>query len=138
MQDEDELSPQRDAYREHMRALTTARQAAERAHIAQSRDPATRQDAARAFEEEMARIAAEHQAWLREHGMAPDARGKRRPKRLPVDDQAWACPMPASSVAHASCGAGAPDWSLAISRAPAARCWRLIQPTSFANGRLAE
>ena len=38
MQDEDELSPQRDAYREHMRALTTARQAAERAHM---RSPVT-------------------------------------------------------------------------------------------------
>ena len=29
MQDEEELSPLRDAYRAHMRALTTARQAAE-------------------------------------------------------------------------------------------------------------
>ena len=88
MQDEEELSPLRDAYRAHMRALTTARQAAEQARAAQSRDPVARREAARVFEEAMARIEADHQAWLREHGMAPDARDRGRPKSLPAADQA--------------------------------------------------
>jgi hypothetical protein len=71
MQDVDELSPRRDAYREHMRALTTARQAAEHAYAQQFRDPVARHESDRVFEEELARIEAEHQAWLREHGLLP-------------------------------------------------------------------
>ena len=50
-------------------------------------DAAARQEADMVFKEAMARIEADHQAWLREHGMAPDARDKGRPRSLPADDQ---------------------------------------------------
>ena len=53
------------AHRAHARALTTARQAAERGHGGQAEPGA---DRAAAFRDEMARIDAEHRAWLLERG----------------------------------------------------------------------
>jgi hypothetical protein len=85
MWDDDEMSPKRDAYREHLRAMTTARQAAEHAYAARQPTPEARQRADMIFKQEMARIEAEHQAWLLEHGSDPgqeppkhQRRGKRR------------------------------------------------------------
>jgi hypothetical protein len=80
MRDDDEMSPQRDAYREHMRAMTAARQAAEQAHSARHQTPEERQRAEMVFMQEMARIAAEHQAWLRDHSSDP---GPQPPNRGP-------------------------------------------------------
>jgi hypothetical protein len=81
MEDDDEMSPQRDAFREHMRAMTAARQAAEHAHARRPLTPAARQQANLAFQVEMARIDAEHRAWLREHGSDPDSKPPTRTRR---------------------------------------------------------
>lgn len=87
MQDADELSPQRDAYREHMRAMAAARQAAEREHDRRHRTPEEQEEADRVFEEELARIHAEHQVWLRAHGFVEAPLPSRR-KSLPPDAMA--------------------------------------------------
>jgi hypothetical protein len=57
------------AYRHHLRAMTIARQAASQAHRACGRDPEARRVGETTFRREMARIAAGHRAWLREHGI---------------------------------------------------------------------
>jgi hypothetical protein len=57
------------AYRDHLREMTTARQAAEQAHKGRDRDPAARREAAAVFRRELASIAEAHQAWLRAHGL---------------------------------------------------------------------
>ena len=54
------------AHREHMREMTAARQVAERARHRRNGDPALRRARDEAYEAEMARIAEEHQAWLRQ------------------------------------------------------------------------
>jgi hypothetical protein len=59
-----------DAQRAHLREMTAARQAAERARGVRSRDPEVRRAGEAAFRREMARIAQEHQVWLRDHGIA--------------------------------------------------------------------
>lgn len=53
------------AHRAHMREMTAARQAAERARGIRSGNLASRQARAEAYEAEMERIAEEHRAWLR-------------------------------------------------------------------------
>jgi hypothetical protein len=75
--DYDEHSPLRDAYRAHLRAMTEARQAAEKAKKAHSRDPDARTARAQIYKQEMARIDAAHQQWLREHHLiAPTTRAQ--------------------------------------------------------------
>jgi hypothetical protein len=66
------------AYRTHLREMTAARQAAERARGGvRSHDPMVRQAAEDAFQQELARIAEGHQAWLRAHGITdPPGRGR--------------------------------------------------------------
>jgi hypothetical protein len=81
MKDDDEMSPQRDAFRAHMRAMTAARQAAEQVHARRPRTPAARQQDNVVFEAEMERIDEEHWAWLREHGSDPGAMPPRRTRR---------------------------------------------------------
>jgi hypothetical protein len=67
------------AYRTHLRDMTAARQAAERARGTCSHDPLVRQETDAAFKQELARIAAVHQAWLHAHGIAdPPERGRYR------------------------------------------------------------
>jgi hypothetical protein len=67
------------AYRTHLREMTAARQAAERARGTRSHDPEVRQATEAAFTQELARIAETHQAWLRAHGIAdPPERGRYR------------------------------------------------------------
>jgi hypothetical protein len=65
------------AYRDHLREMTAARQAAERARGVRGRDPAARQAIEEAFQRELARIDEEHRAWLGEHGII-DPPGRRR------------------------------------------------------------
>ncbi len=77
----DEQSPDRVAHRTHMRAMTEARQAAERANKASSRDPEARRTKAQGYRQELARINAEHQAWLRAHGIAAPPQLGRKPSR---------------------------------------------------------
>jgi hypothetical protein len=67
------------AYRTHLREMTAARQAAERARGTRSHDPVVRQETEAALKQELARIAETHQAWLRAHGIAdPPERGRYR------------------------------------------------------------
>jgi hypothetical protein len=65
------------AYRAHLREMTAARQAAERARGVRSRDPEVRRATEAAFGREMARIAQEHQAWLRDHALVDPPEGGR-------------------------------------------------------------
>ena len=65
------------AYRTHLREMTAARQAAERARGTRSHDPEVRRASEAAFKQELARIAEGHHAWLRAHGI-PDSPGRRR------------------------------------------------------------
>ena len=53
------------AHRAHMREMTAARQAAERARDIRSGDLAARQARVEAYAAEMERLAEEHRAWLR-------------------------------------------------------------------------
>jgi hypothetical protein len=78
MEDNDEMSPQREAYRGHMRAMTTARQAAERMLARRGHSPAARREATLVFEKEIARITDEHRAWLHAHGNDSDPQPPRR------------------------------------------------------------
>ena len=55
---------QESGQRAHMREMTAARQAAERARGMRSGDPALRRAREEAYKAEMTRIAEEHQAWL--------------------------------------------------------------------------
>lgn len=55
------------AHRSHMREMNAARQAAERLRAVRSADPEVRRASEEAFKQEMARIDAEHRAWLRDH-----------------------------------------------------------------------
>ena len=57
------------AYRTHLREMTAARQAAERARGTRSHDPEVRRASEAAFKQELARIAEGHHAWLRAHGL---------------------------------------------------------------------
>jgi hypothetical protein len=67
------------AYRDHLREMTAARQAAERARGVRSRDPGVRRATEATFKRELARIDEEHRAWLREHGIIdPPVRGRYR------------------------------------------------------------
>lgn len=77
----DELSPDRVAYRTHMRVMTEARQAAERANKAYSRDPEVRRAKAQDYQQELDRINAEHQAWLRAQGIAESQQPGRKRSR---------------------------------------------------------
>src|SRR5579871_3946508 len=74
------------ALREHQRALTTARQAAEQERWrawARSRNPVDRAEADAVYQVQLARIEAGHRAWLRAHGISdPEAPVKRQ---LPPD-----------------------------------------------------
>ena len=73
---------QEEAYRAQLRAMTTARQEAEqRRSQVRSQDPEDRRAADRAFKDEMARITAAHQAWLRAHLPAADQPGERHQPR---------------------------------------------------------
>jgi hypothetical protein len=69
------------AYRAHLREMTAARQAAERAMEGRSRDPAAREAKQAAYRQELGRIAEAHRAWLRDHGLAdPPEGGRHRPE----------------------------------------------------------
>ncbi len=59
------------AYRVHLREMTTARQAAEARHrrLPRGCDKEDRRAAELALREELAGTAAEHAAWLRDHGV---------------------------------------------------------------------
>ena len=81
----DEQNPNRSAYRAHMRTMTEARQAAEKARKAQSRDPAVRKAITQTYNQEMVRIDEEHWAWLRVHGVAEPPRIAKRAYSLPGD-----------------------------------------------------
>ncbi len=81
--DYDEHSPLRDAYRAQLRALTEARQATEKAKAVPCRDPEVRRTIGQAYKVEMARIEAEHQAWLMEHNLV-EPPTRRRGGRLPA------------------------------------------------------
>jgi hypothetical protein len=57
-------------YRTHLRAMTTARQAAERRRVLRrGGDAEVRRAAEAAFRDEMAEIDEAHRAWLSEHGL---------------------------------------------------------------------
>jgi hypothetical protein len=61
------------AYRTHLRAMTAARQAAERRRaLARSGDREQRRAAEQAFKQDLACINAAHQEWLRDHRLVPD------------------------------------------------------------------
>jgi hypothetical protein len=62
------------AYRTHLREMTAARQAAERARGTRSHDPEVRRATEAAFKQELARIADGHQAWLHAHGITDSPR----------------------------------------------------------------
>jgi len=82
--DYDEMSPDGAVYRSHMRAMTEARQVAERAKAVRSRDPAVRVAIEQTYKQELARIDGEHRAWLREHG-GTDDRKPARQRAQPAD-----------------------------------------------------
>jgi hypothetical protein len=65
------------AYRAHLRAMTTARQDAERRRsLLRTRDPEVRRAADASLREALAQINDEHRAWLRERGLAAGPQGR--------------------------------------------------------------